>query len=350
MSSENSKTTLNAKSSKEYTLLRVKVSLILWTLIMFIVQFLMMTAIVALLLGSLMVTLKLGDQYAWMPVIFIPAFIFSILCFFVNHSITRRLFAKRAFVFKKKFTEGAFKSILQSEIYEQKSDFSSLIRTSGAICRDWRTAYINDYAAGTRRNQRFLMLDITLSGGFKTLFQGQLYIIELPKVLLGRPFEIQTEIINQTHDFDTCDAMKDPKFKDEFIFSYPRDKYSVYSVLKNYGFSGEDDSEQAVIQEHFSPYQLLNSDFAHCLTELREHHSGIFVHVNKNYLLITLGGVENDGKDYFEPHLLDIFRKEEAMRERVNQEVQSCTDELDMILDATHLLASRTTTVTDIRE
>lgn len=342
--------TSNLKTASEYTLFDVKFSLVFWTIMKIVVRLTVLIAIIVLFLCSAMITMRHGQQYVWLPIIFIPTFIFATLCFFISQAITRRITARRALIFKKKFTESAFKTILQSELYEQKSDFTSLIRTSGTICRDWRAAYVNDYAAGTRRDQRFLMLDITLSGGFKTLFQGQLYIIELPRTLLGRSFEIQTEIINQTHDFDTCDAMKDAKFKDEFVFSYPKDKYSVYNVLKNYGFSGQDDPDQISPEDRFSPYQILNSDFAHCLTELRDHHSGIFVHINKNYLLIALGGIENDHEDHFEPHLLDIFRTEEAITKRVNEEVRTCTTELDMILDATHLNPERTATVMDIGE
>ena len=346
--------TSNSKTAREYTLFDVKFSLVFWTLINLVVRLTVLIAVIVLFLGSVMITMRHGQQYVWLPIIFVPTFVFSILCFFISQAITRRLTARRALLFKKKFTESAFKTILQSEVYEQKSDFTSLIRTSGAICRDWRTAYVNDYAVGTRRNQRFLMLDITLSGGFKTLFQGQLYIIELPRTLLGRSFEIQTEIINQTHDFDTCDAMKNARFKDEFVISYPRDKYrdkyTVYNILNDYGFSGQNDPDQISPEDKFSPYQLLNSDFAHCLTELREYHSGIFVHINKNYLLITLGGIENDHDNYFEPHLLDIFRTEEAIIKRVTDEVRTCTTELDMILDATHLNPERTATVMDISE
>jgi len=334
-------------SEPQYSLLRVKVSLILWSLLMMFVQLVIVFVILALINCSAWIILTYGEKYSWLPIILIPTIVFIIICIFVNHSLMRILMAKRAVVFKNRFTKDAFTSILKSDVYEQKTDFTSLIRSSSTICRDWRSAYVNDYAAGTRRDQRFLVLDITLSGGLKTLFQGNLYVLELPRVLMGRPFEIMTEIINVTHDFDTTDAMNDPVFRDEFVIAYSKDKYAMYDILRHYGFAGGDEDDRTPTKA-FTAAQLLSSDFASCFTSLREEYSGIFIQVSKNYMLVAVGGVENDGADCFEPRFFDLFRSADAIQSRVNAEVTQCSDILDKIMDASHLMPERTQTVNNL--
>ncbi len=334
-------------SAFRYSLLRVKLSLILWSLVMLLVQLLIIVVIFLVMHCSAWIILTYGAEHSWLPVILIPAVVFVILCVLLGHSVIRILVAKRAVVFKNRFTKDAFVNILHSDVYAQKADFTSLIRSSCAICRDWRTAYVNDYAAGSRREQRFLLLDITLSGGLKTLFQGQLYVLELPKMLLGRPFDIMTEIVSVTHDFDATDAMQDPVFHDEFVIAYSKDKYAMYDVLRNYGFAGGEEDVDAP-GPSFTAGQLLSNDFANCFTQLREEYSGIFIQVSKKYMLIALGGVENDGADFFEPRFFDLFRSAESIQKRVNAEVTRCSEVLDKIIDASHLMPERTVTVNNL--
>lgn len=331
---------------------RVMRALVLWTILFY-------ASIVSVIVLS-----GLGFVYSakWMLwhtvnimngllILVVPCFVLLAGLVLGNKWIVQNVLAHRTDIFKKAFTRVGFQRYFDVGAYTYKRNLAQLIRCSGVCCRDWGKMRVNDQVTGVRKGLRFLLLDLCLKGGFKTLFQGQMFVVELPKYINWRSFDIQTEIVNQTHDFDSTAAMQNTLFKEEFVFSYPEQNAGILNVLSQYGFENNEKSEKTRLLpgNTYTPDELLSDDFARFLVSLREQYSGIFLHVQRNYLFIAFGSVENDGEDLFEPMRFDIFRQYEKIEQRVFDQVKTCVDVLDGLIDATHMVPDRVETVLEMR-
>ena len=325
---------------------RVKRSIIIWTCAIHVSHVCVIVLSVVLFLMSAGWMLHHAvEMLNGILVLVVPLCVLLLSLVLGHRLVVMNVTAHRTNIFKNAFTRVAFQHYFDIGAYEYKLNLAPLIRCAGVCCRDWGKMRVNDQVTGEYKGLRFLLLDLCLIGGFKKLFQGQLYVIELPKHLNWRSFDIQTEIVNITHDFDGTDAMRNDLFKEEFVLSYPEQKAGMLSVLSQYGFENADDA----LVPKYTPDELLNDEFAECLVGLRDLYSGIFLHAQKNYLFVATGSVENAGEDLFEPERLDIFRSYDRIEARVKEQVKRCVDVLDRVICATHMVADRVETVLDMK-
>ena len=325
---------------------RVKRSIVMWTCAIHLSHVLVIVLSLVLFMASARWMLHHAIELMnGLLVLVVPLCVLLLSLVLGHRLIVLNVIAHRTNIFKNAFTRVAFQHYFDIGAYEYKLNLAPLIRCAGVCCRDWGKMRVNDQVTGEYKGLRFLLLVLCLIGGFKKLFQGQLYVIELPKYLNWRSFDIQTEIVNMTHDFDETAAMKNEFFREEFVLSYPEQKAGMLNVLSQYGFENADEARVA----KYSPDELLNDDFAACLVSLREQYSGIFLHAQRNYLFVATGSVENDGEDLFEPERLDIFRSYDKIESRVKDQVKQCVTVLDRVICATHMVADRVETVLDMK-
>lgn len=328
---------------------RVRRALVGWTCLLYVMYVVNIAfALLIFMLSAHWMVKHALNLFNGIPVLLVPLAILIGSLMFGHRFVVSKISRHRTNIFKTAFTRVAFQQYFEIMGHEIRANLSPLIRCSGVCCRDWGKMRVNDQVTGFHKGLRFLLLDLCLTGGFRTLFQGQLFIIELPKSVNWRSFDIQTEIVNVTHDFESTAAMQNELFREEFVFSYPEQKAGMLNVLRQYGFDVSDAPDVRGPGAVYTPDELLNDDFASCLVSLRARYSGIFVHVQRNYLFVAVGGVDNDGEDLFEPGRLDIFRSYDRIECRVRGQVAMCADVLDKVICATHMVPDRVETVLEM--
>ncbi len=348
MAKKKQKSVIIPKQSKELTpkeKARVKRSIIAWTCAIHVSHVcVIVLSMVLFMMSARWMLHHAVEMMNGILVLLVPLCVLLLTLGLGHRLIVLNVIAHRTSIFKNAFTRVAFQHYFDIGAYEYKLNLAPLIRCAGVCCRDWGKMRVNDQVTGEYKGLRFLLLDLCLIGGFKKLFQGQLFVIELPKHLNWRSFDIQTEIVNITHDFDGTDAMRNELFREEFVLSYPEQKAGMLNVLSQFGFEDEGD---AVVPK-YTPDELLNDEFAECLVGLRDQYSGIFLHAQRNYLFVATGSVDNDGEDLFEPERFDIFRNYDRIEARVKEQVKQCVHVLDRVISATHMVADRVETVLDM--